>query len=124
MRYDAAMRTPEPSFAVEATPETFDEVVLGARGELVVVEFWGPSCPNCEAFAQAEPGLVAALAGARWRFVKVDAYAHDGLARRFGLYGIPAFLLFLDGKLLGKMSRFTSREHWLAVVRERLPPAA
>ncbi|HEU4534366.1 MAG TPA: thioredoxin family protein [Polyangiaceae bacterium] len=120
------MGTPEPSSAIEATPETFDELVLGHRGELVVVEFWGPNCPNCEVFARAEPGLVAALAGEAWRFVKVNAYEHDGLARRFGLYGIPAFLLFRDGKLLGRMSQFTSREYWLAVVRERLaagPPA-
>ncbi len=116
--------TTEPGHAVEATPETFDALVLGAKGVLVVVEFWGLSCPNCEVFAKAEPGLVAGLGAAPWRFVKVNAYEHDGLARRFGLYGIPTFLLFREGKLLGKMSQFTSREYWLAVVREHLPAPA
>lgn len=116
--------SPAPAFAIEATPETFDDLVLGPRGELVVVEFWGPNCPNCEVFAAAEPGLVAELEGLPWRFVKVNAYEHDGLARRFGLYGIPTFILFRDGKLLGKMSQFTSRAHWLAVLRENMPGAA
>ncbi len=105
----------------DATPDTFDALVLEPRGVLVVVDFWGEGCPNCEVYAAAEPELLAALGDAPVRVVRVDAYTHDDLARRFGLFGIPTFLLFRDGKLLGKMSQYYGREYWLGVVREHLP---
>ena len=55
--------------------------------------------------------------------VKVDAYTHDDVARRFAIFGIPTFLLVRDGKLLGKMSQYYGREYWLRVIREKLPGA-
>ena len=106
-----------------ATPATFDELVLSPRDELVVVDFWGPDCPNCEIFAADEPKLLAELEGVRARIVKVNAYEHHELARRYGVYGIPTFMLFRDGVLLGKMSQYHSRAYWLAVVREKAPAA-
>lgn len=107
----------------DATAETFEALVLEPRGELVVVDFWGPGCPNCDIYAAAEPALLSELEGARMRVVKVNAYEHEELARRFGLFGIPTFLLFRDGKLLGKMSQYYGREYWLGVIRDHLPSA-
>ncbi|ADO68739.1 thioredoxin family protein [Stigmatella aurantiaca] len=108
----------------DATQATFDALVLEPQGELVVVDFWGEGCPNCEVYAAAEPALLAELEGARMRVVKVNAYQDEELARRFGLFGIPTFLLFRDGKLLGKMSQYYGRDYWLGVIREHLPPSA
>lgn len=108
----------------EATTENFDALVLQPRGELVVVDFWGEGCPNCDVYAAAEPSLLSELEGAPLRVVKVNAYEQEELARRFGLFGIPTFLLFRDGKLLGKMSQYYGREYWLGVVRENLPSAS
>lgn len=107
----------------DATPETFDALLASGRGELVVVDFWGPQCPNCEAFAAAAPALLDALGDAPVRLVKVNAYRHEELARRFGLVGIPTFLLFRDGKMIGRMSQYYGREYWLGVIREHLPTA-
>lgn len=107
----------------EGTAETFDQLVMEPRGELVVVDFWGPGCPNCDIYAAAEPMLLAELDGALMRVVKVNAYEHEELARRFGLFGIPTFLLFRDGKLIGKMSQYYGKEYWLGVVRDHLPKA-
>lgn len=107
----------------DATGDTFDALVLAPRGELVVVDFWGRDCPNCEVFARDAPALLAQLDGEPVRVVKVDAYTHDDLARRFALVGVPTFLLVRDGKVLGRMSRYQGRAYWLAVVREHLPAA-
>ncbi len=112
---------PAPATVVEATSETFDDLVFAPRGELVVVDFWGPGCPNCEVFARDAPGLLAQLEGQPVRVVKVDAYTHDDVARRFSLYGVPTFVLVRDGKVLGRMSRYHGRSYWLDVVREHLP---
>jgi thioredoxin 1 len=114
---------PEHPALLDATSESFDALVFAPRGELVVVDFWGAGCPNCEVFARDAPALLAELAGEAVRVVKVDARAHDDVARRFGLYGIPTFLLVRDGRLLGRMSQYHGRAYWLAVVREHLPAA-
>ncbi len=107
----------------EGTAENFDQLVLQPKDELVVVDFWGHGCPNCDIYAAAEPALLSELDGARMRVVKVNAYEHEELARRYGLFGIPTFLLFKDGKLIGKMSQYYGKEYWLGVVRDHLPKA-
>jgi thioredoxin 1 len=108
----------------EANTETFDTLVLEPRDELVVVDFWGPGCPNCDLYAAAEPALLSELEGAPLRVVKVNAYEHEELARRFGLFGVPTFLLFWNGKRLGKMSQYYGKEYWLGVIRDHLPAAS
>lgn len=115
--------TPTTPPIIDATSETFDALVFAPRDALIVVDFWGPGCPNCEIFAKDAPALLAQLGDAPVRVVKVDAYTHEDLARRFSLFGIPTFLLVRDGKLLGRMSQYHGRAYWLAVVREHLPVA-
>jgi len=105
---------------VAATEATFDRE-LHAPGALVLAEFWGNGCPNCDVFHAAKPSLLSELGDVPLKLVTVDAYAHPALARRFGLFGIPAFLLFRDGRLLGRMSEYRGREFWLGVVRDHLP---
>lgn len=68
--------------------------------------------------------MLEELRGAPMRIIKVNAYKHMALATRFGLAGIPHFLLVLNGKKLGRMSQFYDRETWLGVIQERLPGAA
>jgi thioredoxin 1 len=104
-----------------ATPETFDGLVIEPRDELVVVYFWGPQCPNCEFFASRLPAVLEQLGDVPARLVKVNAYEHDSLATRFGLYGIPQFFLYRDGKRIGKMSEFRGDAFFLGVLREQLP---
>ncbi len=105
---------------LEATSENFDDRV-NSPGELVVVDFWGPGCPNCEVFAADIPALLKALEGAPVRIVRVNAYADEDLARRFGLAGIPAFILLREGRVIGRMSEYYGRAWWLGVIRDHLP---
>jgi thioredoxin 1 len=109
---------------VDAGPEDFDRLVFDARGVLVIVDFWGPGCPNCEVFARDAPALLATLPTDKVRVVKVNAYEHPELARRFALFGIPTFLLVKDGKRLGKMSEYYGRDYFLGVIRDHLPTAS
>lgn len=106
---------------LEATPDTFDELVLSPKGELVVVYFWGPDCPNCEFFASRFSHVLEKLGDVPARIVKVNAYDHDALGTRFAIFGIPQFHLFRDGKRLGKMSEFRGDDFFVGVIREHLP---
>ena len=104
----------------QATPQTFDALLQAAEDTLVVVYFWGPDCPNCELFARDLPGLIDELSGERIRLVKVNAYEHTDLARRFALFGIPGFVLFKGGRKLGMMRQYYGREYWRRVLSEAL----
>lgn len=101
-----------------ATPESFDELIA-AQNVLVVVYFWGPDCPNCEVFARDLPELLEGIPQRGVRVVKVNASEYPELARRFALFGIPAFVLFKGGKKLGMMRQYNGREFWKAVVTEQ-----
>lgn len=105
---------------MEATSEDFERKVLTPRGTLIVVDFHGPGCPNCAAFAADAPRLIEALGDESLCLVKVDAYASPELAERFGLVGVPTFLFVRDGKVLGRMTGYHGREYWLDVVRGQL----
>ena len=107
-----------PTDVVSADPSGFDAALADGDPRLLVAYFWGPDCPNCEVFARELPSLLPELDGTKVRLLKVNAYEHMELARRYALFGIPTFLLFRDGKLLGKMSQYRGREFWLAVIHE------
>ena len=79
---------------------------------------WGPDCPNCDFFATRLPLLLEQLAGENVSFVKVDVYTYPELARRYGVYGIPHFMLFRGGKRIGRMSEFRGDAFFTAVIRE------
>lgn len=106
---------------IDADATTFDREVHDVRGALVVVYMWGPDCPNCVVFKKALPQIRAALVGAAVRFVSVDVYAHGDVGVAHGLYGVPAFALYRDGKKLGLMREFHGVDYFVAVVREHLP---
>lgn len=99
-----------------ATPETFDALTAGPG--LVVAYFWGPDCPNCDVFARDLPALLEELPEGV-RLVKTNAYQHPELARRFGIFGIPSFVLFKDGVKLGMMREYYGKDSWKTVVDEK-----
>lgn len=104
---------------MEASPQNFDRLITREDDCLVVVDFYGPNCPNCELFADELPALLADLSDLNVAFVKCNAYAHRELAERFSLLGVPTFLLFRRGKLLGRMSQYRGRSFFTQVIREQ-----
>ena len=100
------------------TPEELDARIAQGGSTLLVVYLWGPDCPNCVLFKQRLPGLLAQLGDLDAALLEVDVYAHPEVAQRFGVFGIPHFLLFKAGQKLGKMSEFRGEKYWLDVLRE------
>src|SRR5262245_39507047 len=94
----------------QLTPEDFDPAVSAKDGRLKLVFFWGHQCPNCEiAKRYLEEHHVEALKpGIDW--YHVNTYLHADLGVRFGLHGIPTFLFFHNGRILGKMTSFPGWE--------------
>jgi thioredoxin-like negative regulator of GroEL len=83
----------------EATRENFFDLV--ADGE-VLVDVWGPSCTRCLALLPH----VEALAARRTelRIVKLEAPKARRVCMELRLMGLPAFLLYRDGREVARLT--------------------
>jgi thioredoxin 1 len=91
--------------AVEATPETFPDLV--AEGN-VLVDFWGPRCQPCIAMMPTVEALERAYDG-RLKLVKVNAPDNRQVCRDLKVFGLPTYVLYRDGaeveRLTGEPSK-------------------
>jgi putative thioredoxin len=85
---------------VDATEQTFDDVVLARSHERpVVVDFWAEWCGPCHALAPVLEGAIAERDGAV-DLVKVDVDTNTELAQQFSVSGIPAVKAFRNGHVV------------------------
>jgi thioredoxin 1 len=100
--------------AVEATPETFSDLV--AEGN-VLVDFWGPRCQPCLALMPAVEALEQAYDG-RLRLVKVNAPDNRQVCRDLKVFGLPTYVLYRDGAEVERLTGDPSRADIEAAVKK------
>jgi thioredoxin 1 len=77
--------------------QQFQREVLSSH-QPVIVEFWSPKCPHCRNMATKVSALSKELEG-RVKMVKINVLENRRMAMEYGVRGVPAFLLFTDGKV-------------------------
>ena len=107
---------------VDVTEETFErDVVERSRERPVVADFWADWCGPCHALAPVLEREVTEREGAV-ELVKIDVDANQGLARRFGVSGIPAVKAFRDGRVVAEFTGVRSPASVAAFLDELLAP--
>lgn len=85
---------------VHTTDERFEHDVL--KSDLpVLVDFWAEWCGPCKMIAPTLDQAAQSYAG-KLRIAKLDVDENGATAAKFNIRGIPALLLFKDGKVVGQ----------------------
>jgi thioredoxin 2 len=94
----------------------FDEITREA-GVPVLVDFWAPWCGPCRMAAPAVKSVAGEVAG-RALVLKVNTDEHPAVAARYGVRGIPNFVVLRQGQVVHQQAGVASAEdmaRWLAV---------
>lgn len=107
--------------------DDLDSVLAEAAAETLAILFlWGRDCPNCD-IAKAQMLLSPQRfqwPGVRW--LQANVYDDPELGTRFGLHGIPAFMLFrsIRGiRPIGRISPWPGAERFCEAVQRQLDTA-
>lgn len=92
------------------------DALLIDDGRLRVLFLWGRDCPNCD-IAKGE----MLLAPQRFRWPDVDwlhdnVYEDRAMAVRFGLHGIPTFMVFRGARKLGRITPWPGTDAFVAAI--------
>ena len=103
----------------ELDAATHDKVTRG-DGLPVLVDYWAPWCGPCRMMAPEFAKAAKALAG-QARLMKLNTEDHPQVSSRAGIRGIPALILYRNGRELARLAGARPAADITAFVRQHLP---
>lgn len=97
-----------------------DAVLGDGAAPLDILFLWGHDCPNCDI---AKRSILNAAARFQWpevRWLHGNVYEEPELGTRFGLHGVPAFIVFAGARKLGRISPWPGNDAFVAAIQAQI----
>ncbi len=101
----------------EVNKENFPQEVLREKGP-VLVDFWGPLCTRCLALMPGVEKMAESLSG-KLKVVKINAAQNRRLCIDLRVISLPAFLMFKEGKEVGRITGNEVRQEDIGALVEK-----
>lgn len=96
-----------PTVVRAATPASADVAAQAlAAGDIVLLDFAASWCGPCRSMAP----LIGEISAAGWPVRHVDVDHEADLVKRFGITGVPCYVLLVKGHEVGRIAGATTRE--------------
>lgn len=106
------------SLLTTTTTADFERDVL-QQDILVLVDFYADWCGPCKAVAPVLDDLAREYEG-EVKIVKVDTDANPELAKRYGVAGIPAFVVIKKGEVVQQFAGGRTRGQLAAILEKQI----
>ncbi len=102
-------------YVKDVDAKQFDEKVIKGKG-LILIDFWAPWCGPCRL---ASPILdeIAQEMSQSVTVYKVNVDSNGELAMKYGISGIPTFILFKNGKIVKQIVGLMSKADIVNLIR-------